>query len=288
MGARTSPRPPFLQAILFSLAFFAAWCVVVGFVLVSATSAELRLKSEYDSAPACSSAAAISGCRFEGKAPLLRIYYLNGRWRADVAIEDIRGSYSADFLSVDSSTVTTWPSNSVLPVELWKGQLVRVGGLRTVANPDAFAHPYLLVVGFVIVGVGVILAAVFAWQLVLFRATLRQRARKLAGEDPAVEVLPLTPAMREHLGRSRGASRDLERGVFVRESGAFDVRKTPLKGFETAVIVSIGGRSLRPLISERAERIPSGTGKVDYFSATGELMALWDSSGNLLWARLSN
>jgi hypothetical protein len=288
VSANASPKPAFLQTHLFSLAFLAAWCVVVGVVLVSATSANLSLKSAFDSTVGCTSAANLSSCRYEGTGRVVRTYYLKGRWHADLKVDQVGAVYSADFAQVDSGTVTSWPLNTSLSVEVWNGRLVRVGGLRTQANPDALAQGYWLPVGFVVAGAGIVLAAVCAWQLVLFREVLRLRARKLAGEDPSVQVLPLTPTMRQFLGAldTRKAKADLERGVFLRESGQFDVGVMPLSGLGNyAAVVSVGGRSLRRVTSEFLEDIPSGRGKVDYLPTTGELVALWDASGHLLAER---
>jgi hypothetical protein len=283
-----SPKPPFLQTHLYSLAFLAAWCVAVGVVLVAGTSSNLSVKSAFDSAAGCTSAANLSSCRFEGTGRVLRTYYLKGSWHADLKVDQVDAVYSGDFAEVDSATVTSWPLNASLSVEVWNGRLVRVAGLRTRANPDAVAQGYWLPVGFVVAGAGIVLAAVCAWQLMLFRDVLRLRARKLAGEDPNVEVLPLTPTMKQFLGAlgTRKAKADLEGGVFLRESGSFDVGVMPLSGLGNyAVVVSVGGRSLRRVTSDFLEDIPSGSGKVDYLPTTGELLALWNASGHLLAER---
>jgi hypothetical protein len=289
LSTSRSPRPPFLQGNLFSLAFFAAWCLVVGSVLIWTASALLGVKARFDAAPTCISATDLSGCRYHGTGRIERTYYLKGRWHVDMAVDGAGGGYSADFAPVDAGTVTSWPVNGPLLVELWNGQPVRVGGLRTESNPDAVAQPYEAPVGLVVAGLGAAIAAVCAWQLVLYREALRQRARKLAGDDPNVQVLPLTPAMKHHLGSlaGAGARHDLERGIFLRELGPFDVHVMPALLRAAAVTVSVGGRSLRPVVSNTLAEVPAGTGAVDYLPATGEVMALRDASGNPVWARLA-
>jgi hypothetical protein len=303
MSPGTSPRPPFLQAYLVPLGFVAAWTLIVGLLLTSAATAALSERSAYDAAPVCSSSADVSGCRYQGTGKVARVYYVQGSPYLDVRPDGLGGDYSAGFVPVDAGAVTAWGVGSTVPVEIWKGRLVRVGGVRSISNPDSFVAAYMLPAGLAVGGVGLLLVAIFAWRLLLYRKVLRRRNSKLGGADPSVQVLPLTPSMkaylesliRQNLGwvdvllferTPANAARDLERGVFLRESGPFAVDVASFKGFRTAVVVSVGRRSLKAAVAESLEEVSSQTGKVDYLPSTGELMALWDDHGNLLAARL--
>lgn len=277
------------------LGFVALWCLVVGFLLATAATAALNEKSAFDAAPVCSSAANLSDCRYVGTGKVVRVYYVKGAPYLDVSPDALLAHYSAGFAPVDAGTVTTWEIGTTEPVEIWKGRLVRVGGVKSGSNPDLFVAAYMLPVGLGVGALGVLLAATFVWRLLLFREVLRDRARKLGGADPNVQVLPLTPSMKTYLESLSAESpgwlnpnprSDLKRGVFIRESGPFAVDLVDIKGFRTAVVVSVGGRALHSVVAESLEDIQSQVGKVDYLPSTGELLALWDDRGGLLAARL--
>ena len=129
--------------------------------------------SAYDSAPLCSSAAHISGCRFQGPAQVVRQYLDNGDTAVDLTFPQLGdGTYPALVSPTYMAQWQTWKQGSTITAELWQGVITQVEGVRTRGNPDAPPNLGLLPV-FVFGGVALVCVALFLWLLWLNRKARR-------------------------------------------------------------------------------------------------------------------
>jgi hypothetical protein len=158
------------------IAVVAAFVLAVGLTIFMA-SIDVSYSSQtsaYDSAPSCSSAAHISGCRFQGQAEVLRQYVDNSNPGVDLTFPELGGgTYPALVSQAYTSQWKSWKQGSMVRAELWNGVITQVGGLKTRGNPDALPNAGLLPV-FVFGGAALACVAIFSWLLWLNRRAGRR------------------------------------------------------------------------------------------------------------------
>jgi hypothetical protein len=98
--------------------------------------------STYDRAPSCALGGAISNCRFEGQGRILRRWInSNGDLAVDLAFDQLNGKVVIAYMDKTyMSQWQRWQQGSSINVELWKGNVTVVGGIRTGADPDLFPN----------------------------------------------------------------------------------------------------------------------------------------------------
>lgn len=198
-----STDPPFWQSVSF-LGFMGFVVVMgLGFTGVFASVGDLMRSetSSYDAAPVCASAADLSSCRFDGKGRIAGTSTHSGNLTVDVTFDQLNRNVTAELDPAYASQWRTWEVDSVVDAELWHGRVVKVAGLKTRENPDTYPAISYTMATIVFGAITVVLTAILAWLLLLYRQVLKARKQILSGGVPGTQVLALTPDMEGLLGR---------------------------------------------------------------------------------------
>lgn len=125
--------------------------MVVGILMGAAVTATIGFidfqysneTSTYDRAPVCPSGAATANCRFEGQGHVVRKWVnSNGDLAVDLAFDQLNGKVVTAYMDKTyMSQWQGWQQGSSLNIELWKGTVTMIAGIRTGADPDLFPNP---------------------------------------------------------------------------------------------------------------------------------------------------
>jgi len=122
--------------------------------------------STYDRAPVCPPDTVTAACRFEGQGHVVRKWTnSNGDLAVDLVFDQLNGKAVTAFM--DKTYMLQWQGwqqGSSLNVELWKGTVTVIDGIRTGADPDLFPNAGILPVIFFGVPT-LILVAGLVWML---------------------------------------------------------------------------------------------------------------------------
>ncbi len=201
MGMIRRSNPPAGSSMAAIPAIFAVLGLALTVELALLANQDGGMKSAYDSAPVCASAADISSCRFQGPARIVRTSTdKQGNPSVDVTFAQLGGRQASAHLDqAYTPEWQTWQVESQVNAELWSGRLVLVADVKTLSNPDTFPVSALVTWTW-IAGAGTLaMGALFAWLFVRYRRAASERKAKLAieaAEHPlATQRLPLTPEM---------------------------------------------------------------------------------------------
>jgi hypothetical protein len=133
--------------------------------------------STYDRAPVCPSDAITANCRFEGQGRVVRKWTnSNGDLAVDLVFVQLNGKAATAFMDKTyMSQWQRWQQGMSLNVELWKGTVTVIDGIRTGADPDLFPNAGIFPVIFFGVPT-LILVAGLMWMLQVNRNAARRPA----------------------------------------------------------------------------------------------------------------
>jgi hypothetical protein len=198
------PNPRFWQGNLGLVAgagFFALMSVLITTVMFGVGSMMASEKAAYDSAPACASAADISGCRYEGSGLVVSTPTdKSGKQGVEVSFQDLGGKIYTAYFDAAHAPQQLWPVDSPVDAEVWHNLLIKVEGALTTEDPNALPVGGYKIAGVAFGAAGFLLAAAFAWLFVLYRRELARRAEALTGAVPGMQVIPLSPDITNYLG----------------------------------------------------------------------------------------
>lgn len=165
---------------------------------------EMAKTAAYDNAKVCLSIAAISDCRFQGPARIVRTYMHKDYRSVEVAFDQLGGLHvSADINPNEPSEWQRWKPEDQVNAELWNGLLTVVDSARTESNPDYFQGTGITIMAWIAGPITLLLAAAFMWTWVMWRRQRRRLATRLATEEESHPVttqqLLLTPEMSDFL-----------------------------------------------------------------------------------------
>jgi hypothetical protein len=220
MGIVKSSSPPFWQTMLWFFGVIGLVGLVFTAGLTYYTVWQGSQKSAYDSAPTCTSTAAISGCRFHGPARVVRTWTKNGTMAVDVAFDQLGGRVVTGYIDgAYTSEWQGWQANSSLDAELWNGRLVQLADVKTQGNPDTYAVSDYTTAAWISGGVSLGLSALLLWWLPIHRRQAMERDGRLAiisAEHPlTTQQLPLTEDMASYLEKEASLARNPVQVVLV-------------------------------------------------------------------------
>jgi hypothetical protein len=212
MGIVKSSSPPFGQTMLWFFGVLGVLGLVFTAGLTYYAVWQGSQKSAYDSAPICTSTAAISGCRFQGPARVVRTYNSKGTNAVDVAFDELNGRVDTGYIDgAYTSEWQSWQANSSLNAELWNGRLVQLADVKTEGNPDTYQVSGYTTAAWVSGAVSLALSALLLWWLPIHRRQAAERMARLAitsAEHPlATQQLPVTAEMTSYLEKEASLAR---------------------------------------------------------------------------------
>jgi len=199
------PNPRFWQGNLGLVAgtgFLALMAVLFTTVMFGVGSMMANEKAAYDAAPTCASASDTSSCRYAGQGLVVSTPTdKSGKQGVEVSFQDLGGKiYTAYF----DAPQQVWPVDTPVEAEVWRDLLIKVNGAVTTEDPNALPVGAYQIAAIIFGAAGLLLAAGFAWLLVLYRRELARRAQAVTGAVPGMQVIPLTPDMTNYLGSNSG------------------------------------------------------------------------------------
>ena len=198
------PNPRFWQGNLGLVAgtgFLALMAVLLTTVMFGVSGLMATEKAAYDAAPACASASDTSSCRYEGQGLIVSTPTdKTGKQGVEVSFQELGGRIYTAYFDAAHAPQQLWPVDTPVEAEVWHDLLIKVDGALTTEDPNALPVGGYQIAAVVFGGAGLLLTAVFAWLLVLYRRELARRAKAVTGAVPGMQVIPLTPDMTSYLG----------------------------------------------------------------------------------------
>jgi len=203
------PDPRFWQGNLGLVAgsgFLAVMAVLFATVMFGVGGLMAGEKAAYDAAPTCASAADTSSCRYEGSGLVVGTPTdKSGNQGVEVSFQDLGGKIYTAYFDAAHAPQQLWPVDTQVEAEVWRNLLIKVDGALTTEDPNSLPAGGYKIAAVAFGAAGLLLAAGFAWLLVLYRRELARRAQALTGTVPGMQVIPLTPDMTKYLGSNSRA-----------------------------------------------------------------------------------